>query len=41
MNTIGNPNYLSTGNDSLVVTAANIDGGHGPSLDINCLLEQL
>ena len=44
MNKIGSPTYLSKKKEYLVVTAADIEGGHvrhGPRLDSSYILEQL
>ena len=41
MNEIDRPNYLSNTKDFLIVTAAEIEGGHGLHLDSNYFLYQL
>ena len=41
MNKIGHPNYLSNDKESLIFTAADIEGGHEPHLGINSIFEQL
>ena len=41
MNKIGHPTYLSNDKESLIVAAAEIEGGHGLPLDSNSILDQL
>ena len=41
MNKIGHPTYLSNAKESLIVAAADIEGGHGLTMDSNYLLELL
>ena len=41
MNKISPPTYISKEKESLIVSDANIGGGHGPPLAIISLLEQL
>ena len=41
MNKIGLPTFLSNNKEYLIVTAADIEGGHGPPLGGNCLLGKL
>ena len=41
MHKIGCPTYLSNDKESLIVSATEIEGGHGLPLDSNSLLDQL
>ena len=41
MNKVDIPTYLSNNKESLIVATTDIQGGHGPPLDSNSILEQL